>query len=56
MLSFFTLLLACAVAAQIWVGILLLLDTSDGDVRRFNELQKPAPPAQLAVPGVQTGE
>jgi uncharacterized membrane protein len=35
-LSFFTLLLACAVAAQIWVGILLLLDTPDGDVRHFN--------------------
>lgn len=35
-LSFFTLLLVCAVAAQIWLGVLLWLDTSQGSLTHFN--------------------
>ena len=34
-LSFFTLILLAAVAAQVWIGILLLFDTPDGPVNHF---------------------
>ena len=36
LLGLFTLILLAAVATQIWLGVLLLLDTSDGPVDRFN--------------------
>ncbi len=35
-LALFTGILVLAVSAQIWLGILLLLDTSDGPLTRFN--------------------
>jgi uncharacterized membrane protein len=35
-LTLVTLLLSCAVAAQVWLGILLLFDTSEGPVNHFN--------------------
>jgi hypothetical protein len=36
LISIFTLLLALAVAAQVWLGILLLLDKSTGLINHFN--------------------
>jgi hypothetical protein len=35
-LSFFTAILLVAVAAQIWFGVLLMYDTSDGTITRWN--------------------
>jgi uncharacterized membrane protein len=35
-LSVFTVILIAAVAAQVWFGVLLLYDTSDGPLRSFN--------------------
>jgi uncharacterized membrane protein len=43
-LSLFSLILLLAVGVQIWLGILLLLDTSDGPVTQFN------PPLATASP------
>jgi uncharacterized membrane protein len=41
--SLFTLILTAAVAAQIWLGVLLLLDTSVGPVNHFNPSEAASP-------------
>jgi uncharacterized membrane protein len=40
--TFFTLILILAVSAQIWLGVLLLLDTSDGPINKFNPAEAAA--------------
>jgi hypothetical protein len=41
--SLFTLILTAAVAAQIWLGVLLLLDTSVGPINHFNASEAASP-------------
>ena len=36
LLGFFALLLVIAVAVQVWLGVLLMYDTPNGDIYRFN--------------------
>jgi len=40
--TFFTLILILAVSAQIWLGVLLLLDTSQGPINKFNPAEAAA--------------
>jgi len=54
-LAFFATLLVAAMAAQVWVGILMLYDSDDGPITRFKttaELQQSSPTTMPSMTGM----
>jgi uncharacterized membrane protein len=49
-LTLLALLLLAAVSLQVWLGVLLMLDTPDGPVTRFNVAGETSPPATAPTP------
>jgi uncharacterized membrane protein len=52
LLAIFSLLLVTAVAAQVWMGILLMYDTREGSITKFNPAPAPTTqPAEIRLAG-----